>query len=100
MPNICSGDVGSIVSGRSCGPSSYISDRPIAYSLSLFSADHILKKNWLRKLRTIDLPVSFMVLNFDYGFQLSIIGLQVYGLKCGLFPVTFYPSVVTLRGWG
>jgi len=33
-------------------------------------------------------------LNFDYGIQLSIIHIS----KCYLMPVTFYPSVVILRG--
>jgi len=37
-----------------------------------------------------------MVLNFDYGIQLSIIGLHVS--KYCLMPVTFNPSVVILRG--
>ena len=62
----------------------------------LFSADHSLKKNWLKKLRTISLPVYFMILNFDYGIQLSIIHVSKY---C-LMPVTFCPSVVILRGGG
>jgi len=35
-----------------------------------------------------------MVLNFDYGIQLSIIHVSKY---C-LIPATFYPSVVILRG--
>jgi len=39
-----------------------------------------------------------MVLNFDYGVQLSIIDLHVS--KCCLRLVTFYPSVVILRGGG
>jgi len=48
-----------IVTGHNCGPSPYIFD----IGLYLFlSADHSLKKNWLRKLRTIALPVYFMVL--------------------------------------
>jgi len=32
-----------------------------------WSADYNLKKNWLRKLRTIALPVYFLVLDFDYS---------------------------------
>jgi len=30
-------------------------------------ADHSLKKIRLRKLRTIALPVCFLVMDFDYG---------------------------------
>jgi len=52
--------------------------------------------NWLRKLITIALPVYFMVLNFDYGIQLSIIHVSKY---C-LMPVTFYSSVVILQSGG
>src|SRR6218665_1262613 len=74
------------VSGLSCGPSPYIFDIYL-----FFSADHSLK-NWPRKLRTIALLVYFMVLNFDYGIQLSIILISKYYL----IPVTFYPSVVIL----
>jgi len=37
-----------------------------------------------------------MVLNFDYGYQLSIIHVSKY---C-LMPVTFYRSTVILRGGG
>jgi len=37
-----------------------------------------------------------MVLNFYYGVQLSIIGVSKYFLM----PVTFYLSVVILRGGG
>jgi len=55
-----------IVSGRSCGPSPYIFDIYLFFSRSQFEKT---------KLRTIALPVYFMVLNFDYhyGVQLSII---------------------------
>ena len=48
------------------------------------------------KLRTIALPVYFMVFNFDYDIQLSIINVS----KCCLMLVSFYPSVVILRGGG
>src|SRR6218665_1800985 len=61
------------------------------YRLSLFSEDQSLK-NWLIKRRTIALPLYFMVLNFAYGIQLSIIGLHVS--KYCLMPVTFYSSTV------
>jgi len=37
-----------------------------------------------------------MILNFDYGIQLSIIQVSKY---C-LMPLTFYPSFVILRGEG
>jgi len=37
-----------------------------------------------------------MVLNFEYGSQLSIVHVS----KCCLMLVTFYPSVVILRGGG
>jgi len=63
---------------------------------NLFFSGPQFEKNWLRKLRTIALPLYFMVLSFDYGIQLSIIHVSKY---C-LMPVTFYPSVVILRGWG
>jgi len=53
-------------------------------------------KSWLLKLRTIALPVYFMVLNFDYGIQLSIIPVS----KCCFMLVTFYLSVVILQGGG
>ena len=72
------------------GPSPYI------YDLYLFFQWTTVWKNWLKKLRTIALPVYFMVLNFDYGSQLSIINVSKY---C-LMPVTFYPLVVILRGGG
>jgi len=77
-----------IVSGRSCGPSPHI------YDIYLFLQRATVWKNWLRKLRTVALTVYFMVLNFDYGIQLSII--HVY--KYCFMPVTLYPSVVILRG--
>src|SRR6218665_3651735 len=70
-------------------PSPYIFDIVIIS----FSADQSLK-TWLRKLRTTVLPVYFMILNFDYGIQLSIIHVSKYFLM----PVTFCPSVVILRG--
>ena len=41
-----------------------------------FSADHSLKI-WLRKLRTIALPVYFTVSNIVYGIQLSITYLNI-----------------------
>jgi len=37
-----------------------------------------------------------MVLNFDYGIQLSIVHIS----KCCLMLVTLHPSVVILRGGG
>jgi len=37
-----------------------------------------------------------MILNFDYGIQLSII----HASKYCLMPVAFYPLVVILRGGG
>src|SRR6218665_297035 len=81
-----------IVSGLSCEPSPYIFD----IGLYLFFS---LKITGFKNLiRPIALPVYFMVLNFDYGIQLSIIGL--HGSKCCLMLVTFYPSVVILRGGG
>src|SRR6218665_3844716 len=61
-----------------------------------FSSGLHFEKNWLRKLRTIALPVYFMVSNFYYGIQLSIIHVS----KCCLMLVTFYPSVVILRVGG
>src|SRR6218665_1107763 len=89
MLNICSvNDVSVNVSGRSCGPSPYIFD---IYYISFFIRPQF-ERNWLRKLRTIALPVYFMVLNFDYGIQLSIIHVSKY---C-LMPVTFYSLVVIL----
>ena len=88
-----------IVSGRSCRPSPY---RPLHVSLiyiyiyiSFFSGPQF-KKNWLRKLRTIALPVYFMILKFNYGIQLSIIHVS----KCCLIPVTLCPLVVILLGGG
>ena len=80
-----------IVSGHSCGPSPYILD--IIY---LFYSGPQFKRNWLRQLRTIALPLYFMILKFDYGFQLSIIHVPKYRLM----PVTFYPLVVILRVGG
>src|SRR6218665_1095094 len=68
--------------------------RHISFIHYLFSAEHSLKKNWLRKLKIIALPVYFMVFNFDYNIQLSIIHVS----KDSLMPVTFYSSVVILRG--
>ena len=56
-----------------------------------------MKKNWLTNIKTIALPVYFMVLNFDYDFQLLSI---IHVCKYFLVPVTFYASVVTLRGGG
>src|SRR6218665_2483649 len=46
---------------------------PSPYIFDIYLFCRTLKKNWLRELRTIPLPVCFMVLNFDYGIQLSII---------------------------
>jgi len=53
----------------------YIFDRPI----SLFQRITVWK-NWLRKLGAIALPVYFMVSNFDYGIQLSIIHVSKFCL--------------------
>ena len=46
--------------------------------------------------KNLALPVYFMILNFDYGIQLSIIHVS----KSCLMLVTFYSSVVILRGGG
>ena len=62
----------------------------------MFLSGPQFEENWLRKLIIIALPVYFMVSKFDYGIQLSIIHVSKY---CPM-PVTFYPSVVILRGWG
>src|SRR6218665_191952 len=70
-----------------------VSGRSISLIYISFSVDHSLKKLAL-KLRTIALPVYFMVLNFDYDIQLSIIHVS----KCCLRLVSFYPSVVIFRG--
>src|SRR6218665_408641 len=82
-----------------CSVNVYFQDAPahlrhISFIHYLFSAEHSLKKNWLRKLRIIALPVYFMVLNFDYGIQLSIMHVSKYWLM----PVTFYRSLVISRG--
>jgi len=67
-----------------------------AIYICIFDMYLLLRKNWLRKFRTIALPVHLMVLNFVYDVQLSIIHVSKY---C-LMPITFYPSVVILRGGG
>src|SRR6218665_1094529 len=78
-------------SGRSCDLSPYY----FLINYQFFSGPQF-ESSWLRKLRTIALPVYFMVLNFDYDIQLTLIHVSKY---C-LMPVTFYPSVVILRGGG
>ena len=78
-----------IVLERFCEPS------PCIFDISFFQWTTVWK-NRLRKLGTIALPVYFMVLNVDYGIQSSIIYVSQY---C-LMPLTFYPSVVILRGGG
>ena len=35
------------------------------------------EKDWLRKLKNNTLPLYFPVLDFDYGIQLSMLGLHV-----------------------
>src|SRR6218665_3574161 len=77
-----------IVSRRSCGLSPHI------FEVYHFFSGPQFETNWLRELRTIAIPVYFMVLNFDYGIQLS----RIHVSKYCLMPVTFYPSVVILRG--
>ena len=47
------------------------------------------EKNWLRKLRTIALPVNFMALNFDYGIQLSIIHVSKYACNFSFIGCNF-----------
>ena len=61
--------------------------RHISLLLFSFLIGPQFEKNWLRKFRTIVLPVYFMVLNFDYGIQLSIIHVSKYSFM----PVTLYP---------
>src|SRR6218665_379266 len=85
-----------------CSVNVWIQDAPadLRHNISLiyirFFSGPQFEKSWLRKLRTIALPVYFMVLNFDYDIQLSLIHVSKY---C-LMPVTFYPAVVILRGGG
>src|SRR6218665_2594446 len=78
-----------LVSERSCRPSPYIFDIHLFFSSPQF-------KKLASKLRTIAFPVRFMVLKFDYGILLSITHVSKYCLML----VTFYPSVVILRGGG
>src|SRR6218665_2188998 len=72
-----------IVSGRSCGPSPYI------FGIYLFFSGPQFEKTGSENLEK-SLYLYFMILNFDYGIQLSIIHVSKY---C-LMPVTFYPSFV------
>ena len=59
-----------VVSGRSCAPSPYVFGRP----LYLFFSCPQFEKNWLRKLRTIALPVYFM----NFIFFITALKYQFY----------------------
>src|SRR6218665_125847 len=97
MLNICSVSVGLYckVSEGSCGPSPYVY-AIISLIISLFSADHSFKETGLENLEQSIYLYILWFLNFDYGIHLSIIHVSKY---C-LMPVSFYPWVVILKGWG
>src|SRR6218665_2191116 len=79
-----------IVSGRSCGHSPYI------FHIYLFFSGPQFEKTGFKNFEQSLYLCIFMVLNFDYGIQLSLIHVS----KCCLMVVTFYLSVVIVRGGG
>ena len=79
MLNICSVK---FQDAPACEPSPHICD------IYIFFQRTTVFKKLAKKLRTIALPVYFMVLNFDYDIHLSIITYMILNIALCM-PVTF-----------